>query len=130
LTRLYNVLGLVNRLLGEYHPVVKVIEHYTSENGDIEYFNIRIHFPQASALIMLREYWQREALMAYGYYIQIKGNEEWWDNRPHHPEIPTHPYHRHLEGKVHPLQDPSLEKFLERVKELLHKNLPKKEKLS
>jgi len=62
--------------------------------------------------------------------LQIKGNEEWWDNRPHHSEIPTHPHHRHLEGKVHLLQDPSLEKFLERVKELLHKNLPKKEKLS
>ena len=125
MTRLYHVLYLINKLLGEFNPVIRVIEHYTVEGEDLEYLNLRVRFPQANALIMLREYWREGDLVAYGYYIRIKGYEEWWDNRPHHPEISTHPHHRHFEGKVYPLQEPSLENFLERINELLHKRYRK-----
>ncbi|WP_397470751.1 toxin-antitoxin system TumE family protein [Pyrofollis japonicus] len=42
-----------------------------------------------------------------------------WDNRPHHPEIPTHPHHRHIDGEVYPPPNPSLEDFLKRARSLL-----------
>jgi hypothetical protein len=119
LTRLYHVLDLVNKLLEQFHPIIRVIEHYAGTEEDSEYLNIRISFPQIGGLVVIREYLQRGNLVAYGYYLQIKGYEEWWDNRPHHPEIPTHPHHRHIGREVHPLPNPSLEDFLKRVRSLL-----------
>ena len=123
MSRLHNVLELVSRFLGEYNPVVRVVEHYTTGEGDIEYLNVRIIIPHTSVLVEIREYWQGNNLVAYGYYLRAYDYEEWWDNRPHHPEIQTHPHHRHLGGEVYPLQDPSLEKFLDTARQLLHKHL-------
>lgn len=120
MTRLQYVLDLINRFLGGFNPLIKVVEHYIANDKESEeYLQLRIRFRHVNALVMLREYWCRGTLIAYGYYMRIGSYEEWWDNRPHHPEVPTHPHHRHLEGRVHPLQDPSLENFLRRVKELL-----------
>jgi hypothetical protein len=95
LTRLYRVLDLVNRLLGEFNPVIRVVEHYVGVEEDIEYLNIRIRFRQIGALVPIHEYWQGGNLTAYGYYVRVRGYEEWWDNRPHHPEIPKYPHHKH-----------------------------------
>lgn len=35
-----------------------------------------------------------------------------WDNAPHHPEIPTHPDHRHEGGQVAPSSRASIEEVL------------------
>ncbi len=35
-----------------------------------------------------------------------------YDNAPHHPEVATHPHHRHFGGKVGELRDYSIEAFL------------------
>jgi len=112
---------LIDRFLAEYNPVVRVIEHYTMDE-DIEYLNVRIYIPRAYTLVVIREYWQGRNLVAYGYYLRTYDYEEWWDNRPHHPEVQTQPHHRHSRGEVHPLQNPSIEEFLINVKQLLHKH--------
>ncbi|MET1159557.1 MAG: DUF6516 family protein [Thermoprotei archaeon] len=121
MTKLYRVLDLINRLLGEYNPVVRVVEHYVANEGDVEYLNVKINIPHGNTVVAIREYWQRDSLVAYGYYLRAYDHEEWWDNRPHHPEIQTHPHHKHLGEKVQPLRDPSLEKFLNAVRQILHK---------
>ena len=36
-----------------------------------------------------------------------------YDNAPHHPEIPTHPHHKHVKGSITPLQEPMIEKFID-----------------
>jgi len=102
MTRLYSILGLINKLLEELNPQIRIVEHYTSPEENTEYPNIRMRFPQIGALVMIREYWHRGNLIAYGYYLQVEGYEEWWDNRPHHPEIPTYPHNRHVEREVSP----------------------------
>jgi len=122
LIRLRHILDLINRLLGEYDPIVRVIEHYTVDEEDVEYLNIKINIPHANTVVVIREYWQGKSLVAYGYYLRTHDYEEWWDNRPHHPEIQTHPHHKHIGGEVHPSQNPSLEEFLGTVKQLLHKH--------
>ena len=122
MTRIQHILDSINKLLGEYNPVVRIIEHYTTDKEDIEYLNVRINISHADTIVVIREYWQENNLVAYGYYLRAYDYEEWWDNRPHHPEIQTHPHHKHLEGKVYPLQNPSLRKFLDNVRQLLHKH--------
>jgi len=111
---------LIDRLLGEHDPVVRVVEHYTLDEKGAEYLSVRISVHHANAVVVIREYWQGNSLAAYGYYLRTHGHEEWWDNRPHHPEIHTHPHHRHIGGEAHPSLNPSLEKFLDTVNRLLH----------
>ncbi|BEP17919.1 hypothetical protein PYJP_12710 [Pyrofollis japonicus] len=76
MTRLYRVLDLVNKLLEEFHPIIKVVEHYMSAEGRSEYLNIRISLPQIGGLVVIREYLESGNAVAYGYYLQIKGYEE------------------------------------------------------
>ena len=111
--RLSRVLKLVEAYLGE--AKVSVLRHEIDEST--EYLNVRVEKPKA--VIVIREYWRKDELIAYGYYVRVKGHEEWWDNRPHHPEVATSPHHKHVMNKVEPLFEPSLERFMERVKELL-----------
>jgi len=41
-----------------------------------------------------------------------------YDNAPHHPGVETFPHHKHVEDRVEPLRDPSLEAFLEEARTL------------
>jgi len=77
LTRLRHVLDLIDRLLSEYNPVARVIEHYTMNEEDIEYLNVRINIPHANTVVVIREYWQGKNLAAYGYYLRAYDYEEW-----------------------------------------------------
>jgi len=42
-----------------------------------------------------------------------------YDNAPHHPEIYTYPHHKHYENQVLPLENPSIESFIEEVSQYL-----------
>ena len=47
----------------------------------------------------ISEAWDEQSLIRYAYYW-LKQNDELrigWDNAPHHPEISTHPHHKHIE---------------------------------
>lgn len=119
MTRLRQVLQLIEDALAAFTPLIRVIEHYVDEESQAEYINVRASMPSRNAVLVIRQYWRGGVLAAYGYYVRVKDYEEWWDNRPHHPEVPTQPHHRHVGGRVEPLPDPSLEKFIARVRELL-----------
>jgi len=62
-------------------------------------------------MVMIREYIVEETIVAYGYYLRAANYEEWWDNRPHHQEVPTYPHHRHVNGKIKPLEGRSIKEF-------------------
>jgi Family of unknown function (DUF6516) len=38
-----------------------------------------------------------------------------WDNAPHHPEIPTHPHHRHDGERIDPAARVSIEEVLAKL---------------
>lgn len=94
---------------------------------------VRLRFRVGSgALIDIREVWRGEELVDYGYQLTIaeyRGGEGAvaytnilrYNSAPHHPELPTFPHHRHVEGRVEPLENPSLEKFLEEARQILER---------
>ena len=71
----------------------------------------------------ISEAWDEETLIRYAYYW-LKQNDELrigWDNAPHHPEVSTHPHHKHIEmqGNIHSSDETSLEDVLRFVKKRL-----------
>jgi len=64
----------------------------------------------------ISEAWDEETLIRYAYYW-LKQNDELrigWDNAPHHPEVSTHPHHKHIaaQGKIQSSEEASLEDVL------------------
>jgi len=71
----------------------------------------------------IREAWDDETLLRYAYYW-LKQNDELrigWDNAPHHPEVSTHPHHKHVERQenIHESEETKLEDVLRYIKERL-----------
>jgi hypothetical protein len=69
------------------------------------------------------EAWDEEFLVRYAYYW-LKQNGELrigWDNAPHHPEISTHPHHKHIESQenIQTSDETNLEDVLRLIKNRL-----------
>jgi hypothetical protein len=69
------------------------------------------------------EAWDEESLIRYAYYW-LKQNDELrigWDNAPHHPEVSTHPRHKHVETQenIQPSDETNLEDVLRLIKKRL-----------
>jgi len=81
---------------------------------------IRLRLVEDPVAIELREVWSGGSLIGYGYQLLL-GNKPLlrYDNAPHHPEVETHPHHKHVGNRVEPLHDHSLEAFLEEARQLL-----------
>ena len=124
--RLLHVLDLIKFNIGRFNPKVEVREHYLE--NDKEYLNIRLFIESFNTIIIICEYIRSDDVVAYGYYMRVGKYEEWWDNRPHHPEISTYPNHRHIGERVEDLKEYSIDKFLIYIKELLQDIRTKREK--
>lgn len=66
------------------------------------------------------EAWDEESLVRYAYYW-LKQNDELrigWDNVPHHPEISTHPHHKHIKSQenIQASDETNLEDVLRLIK--------------
>jgi len=70
-----------------------------------------------SSEVFIREIWRGDNLVAYSYYWVAPNGEllEGWDNAPHHPEVHTHPHHRHVKGEILDLPHHDLRDFLKMV---------------
>lgn len=71
----------------------------------------------------ISEAWDDETLIRYAYYW-LKQNDELrvgWDNAPHHPEISTHPHHKHIatQEQIQPSEETNLEDVLRFIKRKL-----------
>lgn len=71
----------------------------------------------------ISEAWDDETLIRYAYYW-LKQNDELrvgWDNAPHHPEVSTHPHHKHIAAQenIQPSEETSLEDVLRFIKQKL-----------
>ena len=58
----------------------------------------------------------------YAYHYQDKDDKAIfrYDNVPHHPEIKTHPHHKHEGNKVLPAQPPDLSEVLREIDKRLY----------
>ncbi|WP_143522162.1 toxin-antitoxin system TumE family protein [Pyrodictium delaneyi] len=108
----------LEKLLERYRGIVARLERLElTVRGDIVVEKATAALVDGSKL-HLRQIRRGDKVIAYSYYWLSQSGEtiEGWDNAPHHPEVETYPHHRHVGGEVRPLEDPSLEAFLEHVK--------------
>ncbi len=71
----------------------------------------------------IREAWDEEVILRYAYYW-LKQNDELrvgWDNAPHHPQVATHPHHKHVgtQENIQASEETKLEDVLRFIKERL-----------
>ena len=71
----------------------------------------------------ISEAWDEETLIRYAYYW-LKQNDELrigWDNAPHHPEVSTHPHHKHIDiqDNIQASDEINLEDVLRLIKKRL-----------
>lgn len=71
----------------------------------------------------ISEAWDEETLIRYAYYW-LKQNDELrvgWDNAPHHPEVSTHPHHKHITAQesIQASEETTLEDVLRFIKKKL-----------
>ncbi len=71
----------------------------------------------------ISEAWDDEILIRYAYYW-LKQNDEiriGWDNAPHHPEVSSHPHHKHIgeQENIQSSEETSLEDVLRFIKRKL-----------
>ena len=59
--------------------------------------------------------------LRYVYHYQNASGEVIfrYDNAPHHPNLPTHPHHKHIGSAVEPSQDPDLSEVLHEIEQLI-----------
>ncbi len=102
-------------LLQEFGEIIAdtIIEKNKQEKG-IQFFKARIVLKDSSCLALY------EAIKAgsrkYGYQWMRSDNSLiiCWDNADHHPEIETHPHHKHIETRqnVQPSEEMNTQKVL------------------
>lgn len=68
----------------------------------------------------ISEAWENETLIRYAYYW-LRQNDELrvgWDNASHHPEVSTHPHHKHvaMQEDIQASDETSLEDVLRCIK--------------
>lgn len=77
-----------------------------------------------SSILYIREY-QSLNDVQYSYHWQTRDGKllSRWDNSPFHPEISTHPHHRHTrEGKIVEFYHTNLDDILNFIQENMGKN--------
>jgi hypothetical protein len=101
---------------------VEVAEAITEES--FEYLRVKAEIVDGSTLHV------RELLAAdrskYAYQWQTASGETLlrWDNAPHHPDIPTHPDHKHDRDHILPSPRASIEDVLAEIADLLKQPEP------
>jgi len=81
----------------------------------------RIEALMAGFRIVITEFIS-ESIVKYSYTL-ISDSEVLlrYDNAPHHSYIRTYPHHKHVNGRVAPLEDSSIESFLREVLDIISK---------
>lgn len=100
--------------LRRFSNIVEAVEKFELlEEENISKIKAKVRLSDGSIL------WIREVLIkgkseVYSYYW-LRSDETviiGWDNAPHHKEVETFPYHRHIGGKIESSQQMTMESVL------------------
>lgn len=117
LTYFEEVQNLIQRLAGV--EVERYEEHVlTKVRGNLR---IRLRFHDNSLLEISEAIYDKEEIfiwLSYRYHYQSSDGTVLfrYDNTPHHPELKTHPDHKHVEETVIESVRPNIEEVLNEVK--------------
>jgi hypothetical protein len=95
----------------------EVVEYRTWHSGS--YLRLHVLLRDGSEL-HTREYVD-ESERKYSFHWQTNGGtlRVRWDNAPHHPELATHPDHKHVGSEVEPTVDVTLDGILAFIEQSL-----------
>lgn len=83
------------RLRFSDHALLEISEAVVFAGGELRWLSYRYHYQDPSANLVFR-----------------------YDNAPHHPEVPSHPYHKHASDAVLGSPRPSIAQVLHEVQAL------------
>jgi Family of unknown function (DUF6516) len=73
--------------------LLEISEAIVLVSGDLHWLSYRYHYQDSSETMIFR-----------------------YDNAPHHPEVPTHPDHKHIGTRIVASVHPTIERVLEEVR--------------
>jgi hypothetical protein len=83
------------RLRFSDNALLEISDTFALVSGELRWLSYRYHYQDASAALVFR-----------------------YDNAPHHPQVPTHPDHKHSGEQILASAQPSIEQVLEEVQTL------------
>ena len=109
----------VTRLIRSYGFHSVKLSHYRPGPGGLTGW-YRIEARTGPYRLVVTEYLSNGTITKYSYTL-LAGDKPIlrYDNAPHHPEVETHPHHKHVMDRVEPLHNPDIESFLEEAKTVI-----------
>jgi len=105
----------------QFPDIVEFVEKFELyEDEYLSKVKIKLKLFDGSVL-WIREIWIKSKIEVYSYYwltpeeTVIMG----WDNAPHHKEIATYPYHKHVGGKSEPSHRMNINDVLSFIRKFL-----------
>ena len=122
---LYNYLVCLETILRARDDwIVRDLEVYANPAG--VKFSAEVEFPNGSVLYVTEEWIMEPNTVQCVHYIyhyqDRKGNLIFrYDNAPHHPEVETHPEHKHVGTRVVAARRPDLADVLREIDDIIYK---------
>ena len=82
------------------------------EEESVQFLRARAEIADGSVLHVRELFTSTHSKYSYHWQDLTGETRLRWDNAPHHPEIPTHPDHKHESGQVSPSNRVSIEEVL------------------
>jgi hypothetical protein len=97
-------------------PLVRDLEviEMIEEEG-VQFLRARAEVIDGSVLYVREAFFPNHSKYSYHWQTQTGELLLRWDNAPHHPEVPTHPDHKHEGGHIGPSARPSIEEILQEL---------------
>jgi len=74
-----------------------------------------------SSKLYIRERYRKGRLIKYSYHFISSGCVIRWDNVPHHKNVKTHPFHKHVDDKICDSEEMNINKVLIELKNIILK---------
>ena len=111
----------LQKIVTEYPDIVKSIEKLDiSSEEQISAIKAKLNLFDGT-IVWVREVWIRGIIEAYSYYW-LRADEAvimGWDNAPHHKEVNSFPYHKHIGNRVEASKEKNLRDVLSFIREFL-----------
>ena len=94
-------------------PIVRDLESIeVVEEASVQLLRVRVEIIDGSLLHVREAFFPPASKYAYHWQTRTGGLLLRRDNAPHHPEIPTHPHHKHEGERIGPSARVSVEEVL------------------
>jgi hypothetical protein len=72
-----------------------------------------------SSKLYIRERYRKGKLIKYSYHLIKSGRVIRWDNVPHHKNVKTYPFHKHVDDKIYESEKMDIGKLLSELNSIV-----------